>query len=125
MSTETEDLFVQLFFILLMGTMLGLIPATIAQRKGYSFGTWWFFGFMLFIVAIVAACCLEDKTKPKTPTYYLPVQPYTPPYPPSTAPSKTDRSAIDELKEYKELLDQGTITEEEFASVKARLLNKN
>lgn len=32
--------------------MLGLIPAVIGKRKGYSFLGWWGAGFVLFIVAL-------------------------------------------------------------------------
>ena len=41
--------------------LLGLIPAYIAKEKGYSFGAWWLYGFLLFIVAIVHAIVLPDK----------------------------------------------------------------
>lgn len=41
---------------------LAFIPASVARKKGYSFGGFWAFGFFLFIPAIIVALCLEDKT---------------------------------------------------------------
>ena len=38
---------------LIIAAGLGFIPASIAKKKGYSFGLWWFYGWMLFIVAII------------------------------------------------------------------------
>lgn len=38
---------------LVVAAFLGLIPANIARSKGRSFGLWWFYGWMLFIVALV------------------------------------------------------------------------
>ena len=29
------------------GAVLGLIPASIARKKGHSFALWWFYGWML------------------------------------------------------------------------------
>lgn len=39
-------------------------------------------------------------------------------------PQKESSSTIDEIKKYKELLDSGVITEQEFADIKARLIEK-
>ena len=47
-----------LLLVLSMAAVLGLIPAYIAKEKGYSFGLWWLYGWMLFIVAIIHAVCL-------------------------------------------------------------------
>ena len=43
----------------------------------------------------------------------------------SNAPSSTDieKTNIDTLKQYKELLDNGTITQEEFDQAKSKLLD--
>ena len=38
--------------VLILAILIGLIPAVIAKQKGYSFGLWWFYGAMLFIVAL-------------------------------------------------------------------------
>ena len=44
--------------ILILATFLGLIPASIAQRKGRDFLVWWFYGAALFIVALPHALLL-------------------------------------------------------------------
>ena len=42
-------------------TILGLIPAAIASKKGRNFYDWWFFGAGLFPVAIVAAFLIKPQ----------------------------------------------------------------
>ena len=37
---------------LLLAAVIGIIPAFIAMKKGRSFFVWWFYGFMIFIVAL-------------------------------------------------------------------------
>jgi len=56
--------------ILIVAAIIGLIPATIAYKKGYNFLGWWFFGFGLFIVALPYAIVMKradnellEKTK--------------------------------------------------------------
>jgi hypothetical protein len=46
----------RLLLIVLAGLIvLGIIPATIAYRKGRNFFDWWFFGASLFPIALVMA----------------------------------------------------------------------
>jgi hypothetical protein len=45
--------------ILIMAALIGLIPAAIASGKGRSFGLWWFYGAMIFIVALPHALLLK------------------------------------------------------------------
>lgn len=45
--------------ILVVAILIGLIPAAIAKGKGYSFGLWWFYGAMLFIVALPHALIMK------------------------------------------------------------------
>jgi len=40
---------------LIIATLIGLIPAVIANNKGKDFMVWWFFGAALFIVALPLA----------------------------------------------------------------------
>jgi len=47
--------------VLIFAVLLGLIPASIASKKGRSFGTWWFFGAMLFIVALPMALMMKPE----------------------------------------------------------------
>lgn len=57
------DIELYLILCLIIAAFLGMIPATIAKNKGYSFGLWWFYGWMLFIVAIIHASVLQDKNE--------------------------------------------------------------
>ncbi len=45
--------------ILILIVLIGLIPATIAKNKGYSFGAWWLYGSLLFIVALPHALIMK------------------------------------------------------------------
>jgi hypothetical protein len=47
--------------ILLLAVLLGLIPAAIAKGKGYSFGGWWLYGALLFIVALPHALIMSPN----------------------------------------------------------------
>ena len=118
--------FLPLFFMLAISVALGFIPATIARKKGYSQGLFWLFGLFLFLPALIVACCIEDKTKPKPPTAVYVAQPYAQPYAPPAAPPapSSSPSPVDELQRYKDLLDRGVISQEEYDAVKAKLLNK-
>jgi hypothetical protein len=45
--------------ILILAALLGLIPAAIAKGKGRSFGLWWLYGAMLFIIALPHALLMS------------------------------------------------------------------
>ena len=51
-----------LILFLVVGSVLGLIPAAIAQGKGESFGAWWIYGALLFIVALPHGLLMESST---------------------------------------------------------------
>lgn len=38
--------------LLFLAAILGFVPAIIANRKGLSFGRWWLFGALFFILAL-------------------------------------------------------------------------
>ena len=101
--------------ILIIAAGLGFIPASIAKRKGYSFGLWWVYGWLLFIVAIIHVSLIPDKNVQQTPINQFNSIPYSP-------SSNASQSAADELKKFKELFDAGVITEEEFQAKKEQLL---
>ena len=67
MDTYEVVMFLAYFISLLAGVGLAFIPASIAKKKGYSFGLWWFYGFMLFIVAIIHVNLIPDKTTQSIP----------------------------------------------------------
>lgn len=47
--------------ILLFAMLLGLIPAMIASKKGYTFFVWWLYGALLFIIALIHALLLSPN----------------------------------------------------------------
>lgn len=115
-----------LFMTLAIAALLGLIPANIAKKKGRSFGLWWFYGWMLFIVALPHALLMQDQSgaaqnynpqvtiENSTTTMSSPVD--------NTTKKHPDISSFDHVIKYKELLDAGVITEEEFENKKKELL---
>jgi hypothetical protein len=50
---------VELAQALAVAALIGLVPATIARRKGRDFLAWWVFGMMLFAVALPVALLLR------------------------------------------------------------------
>ena len=85
--------------MLFFAAILGLIPGFIAKSKGYSFGAWWLYGFLIFIVAIIHVLVIPNK-------------------------KNIEQKVINELEKYKKLFEEGIITEEEFDSKKEELKAK-
>jgi hypothetical protein len=50
--------------MLLPTTLLGLIPAAIASRKGRKFGRWWVYGWLLFIIALIHSLSIKGRKCP-------------------------------------------------------------
>ena len=50
----------ELIQTLQLAVLIGLIPAFIARRKGKNFLLWWFYGAMLFIVALPHAILMKS-----------------------------------------------------------------
>lgn len=46
---------------LLFAAVIGLIPAAVASGKGYSFGAWWVYGALLWIVAMPHSLLLKPR----------------------------------------------------------------
>lgn len=90
-----EELLGMLFF----AAILGLIPGFIAKSKGYSFGAWWLYGFLIFIVAIIHVLFIPNK-------------------------KNIEQKVINELERYKKLLEEGIISEEDFEAKKEELKTK-
>lgn len=53
----------ELMEIFKLAVLIGLIPAIIARNKGKSFLLWWFYGAMLFIVALTHALLLKPDNQ--------------------------------------------------------------
>lgn len=49
--------------LFLFSVLLGLIPAMVAQSKGRSFVLWWFYGAMLFIIALPHSLIMQTDRK--------------------------------------------------------------
>ena len=100
-----------LFVILAVKVGIALIPANIAKKKGYSFAGFFILGIFFFWIGLIISLCLDDKT----------VQPN------SIIIQKPDNyssSAADEIKKFKELMDSGVISSEEFEAKKKELLTR-
>ena len=48
---------------LIIAAIIGCIPACIAQSKGKSFLAWWFYGVLLFIIALPHALFMKPDQK--------------------------------------------------------------
>ena len=53
----------ELLVILLIGAILGVIPAMIAAKKGRDPTAWWLYGTLLFIIALPHAILLNPNQK--------------------------------------------------------------
>jgi len=108
------------YWIIALATsaVLGFIPASIAKDKGYeNMGAWWFYGWMLFIVALIHSICLENKkTKETRDMAYKKILEN------GNANDNAKLGTADELMKYKNLLDAGVITQEEFDAKKKQIL---
>jgi hypothetical protein len=51
----------ELMEILGIAVIIGLIPAFIARNKGKNFPLWWFYGAMLFIMALPHALLIKPN----------------------------------------------------------------
>lgn len=49
--------------LLVLAVLIGLVPACIAKNKGYSFGGWWLFGALLFIIALPVALLMKPNSE--------------------------------------------------------------
>ena len=99
-------------YILFLVLLLGLIPASIAKNKGYSFGLWYLYGVCLWIVAFIHSICLQDKNEMKQGQFEIKEQ----------YKLEQNKSKPELLLKYKELLDQGIITVDEFNKAKEQFI---
>lgn len=99
-----------IFFIIIAdGVIWGFVTRAIVKGKGYEkYNSWFWCGFFLALIGVIVAAC---KPAVNTTQSYAPV------------PVQPQASDADELKKYKELLDSGAITQEEYDAKKKQLLN--
>jgi hypothetical protein len=53
--------------LLLLAMVLGVVPAMIASKKGGNGFLWWIYGTALFVIALVHALLMEDRTRRSCP----------------------------------------------------------
>ena len=99
--------------LILLGVLalLALIPANIAQNKGYSFGGYWLFGVCFFLPALIVALVIQDKRLVTVPTQMAQQQ-------------NADRSNPAQIQELKILYDSGVLTFQEYCSKKNEVLRR-
>lgn len=91
--------------------VLAYIPANIARKKGYGFIGFYILGLFFFLIALIVSLCLSDKKQQLDEMKKV------------IHSEKSSPSVADELKKYSELLEQGTISQEEFDNVKKKLIS--
>ena len=84
---------------LVMSIIFGCIANVINTKKGYDGGFAW--GFLLWIIGVIIVGCRPEKNNSR---------------------NSAKITEADEIKKYKELLDSGAITQEEYDSKKKQLL---
>lgn len=47
--------------LLIIAALIGLIPGYIAKNKGRSFGLWWLYGALIFIIALPHALLMKAR----------------------------------------------------------------
>lgn len=90
-------------FIAAVNLLCAALCKRLAEDKGYPGKKWFRWGVLFGLLAVI-----EIIHKPNL----------------NRAVSQKEKNTIDVLREYKQLLDSGAITPEEFERLKARLLNK-
>jgi len=81
-----------------------MLAGNIAEKKGYSFAAFAVFGVFLSVIALIVAAVLPDKnTQPQL--------------------MASESAKAQAIADYKKLLDDGTITQEEFDAKKHELLS--
>lgn len=117
---ESEDIITIWIFgaviSIIIAAFLAIIPATIAKRKGKSYGVWWFYGWMLFIVALIHSLLLEDETEKEPIILQVKNSPLN-----QSVENKIDE--VELLKKYKQLFDDGIITKEEYDIKRKQILD--
>ena len=91
--------------------VFGLICRAISNSRGMKGGFWW--GFLLGIIGVIVVA-VRPKDKQEASNNVAPAVAFN--------NTSTRVSDSDEIKKYKELLDSGIITQEEFEAKKKQLL---
>ena len=106
---------VALVLVPIFAFIFGLVTMSIATSKGRSAG-WFWMGFFFDIIGIIIISCLPDVRNQK-PAVAANVDSET-----AKGINEPQIDKFDEIRKYKELLDDGIITQEEFETKKKELL---
>ena len=91
----------ELTIVLMPAIICGIVCYMLGKKKGYSPAAFGVMGFFLAVIGVIIALVIPDKND-----------------------SRHQAAAADSLIKYKELLDKGVITQEEFEKKKNNLLNQ-
>ena len=130
-SNFFEDIKGYLLYIflgaLILGILWGYISMSIARNKGYSEpdeqNKWFLIGFVLGVIGIIIAACQPDVSGRSSMNNQGSGFSNLNLNGNNVNSPKENYSSADEIKKFKELLDSGVITEEEFQAKKEQLLN--
>ena len=50
-----------ILFLIIGSAIAAVIPAKIAKYKGRSFSTWWVYGFLLFLIALIHSIVMKES----------------------------------------------------------------
>ena len=100
-----------LFLLPIIPIVFGLICRAISNGRGMKGGFWW--GFLLGIIGVIVVA-VRPNDKQEASNNVAPAVAFN--------NTSTRVSDSDEIKKYKELLDSGIITQEEFEAKKKQLL---
>ena len=56
-----------ILYIIVIAVIIGLIPAYIAYRRGFSFIKWWIYGTLLFLIALPHSMVVKQDHEVKCP----------------------------------------------------------
>lgn len=96
-----------LMIVIILLLLLAKIPASIAKKKGYSYGGFFLFGLLFFLPALVVALLVQDRNLVS-----------------EIASVVQKGTSADEIGKYKQLLDSGAISAEEYEQKKKKLLDQ-
>lgn len=107
--------FVYIFVAIIQGLICGFVAQVVSENKGYEDGFFW--GFFLGIIGIIVVACKPDNNSSYDSALLS-----------KETEEEKDKSEkellnIQKLKSYKDLLDSGVITQEEFDKKKSELLD--
>ncbi len=102
---------------LIVGIICAFVCASMAKSKNRESGLWGVLGFFFGIFAVLILALL-DRREPGAGMSAVSGQPAYP----ATQPALQPASTADEIAKWKALLDEGAISEDEFAAKKRELL---